>query len=65
MRISEKIHFLRNHLLKYNIQYKIHTIEPSDIYLSKMFAWKKTPEQLKLMLEDNCPNDFVITKPNI
>lgn len=65
MRISEKIHFLHHHLFKFNIQYKIHTMEPSDIYLSKMFAWKKTPEQLKLMLEDNCPNDFVTTKPNI
>ena len=39
-------------------------MKPSDRYIDGMFNWKNTPEQLKLMLEDNCTYDFVITKPN-
>ena len=65
MRMSEKIHFLHHHLFKFPIKYKIYTMEPSDIYKSKMFNWRKTFEQTKLMLEDNCPYNFTLTKPNI
>ena len=65
MRLSEKILYLHHHLFKYKIKYKIHTMKPSISYTSKMFIWKNTPEQIKLMLEDNCPYDFTITKPNL
>ena len=65
MRLSEKFLFLHHHFFKLNIHYRIHTMKPSNIYASKMFSWKNTPEQIKLMLEDNCPYDFVITKPNL
>ena len=64
MRLSEKFLFLHHHLYNYNIKYKIYTMKPSDIYASKMFVWRKTPEQIKLMFEDDCPNEFIITKPN-
>jgi hypothetical protein len=40
-------------------------MKPSEKYNSKIFSWKKTPEQIKLMLEEECPYDFVITKKNI
>ena len=40
-------------------------MRPSYIYASKMFSWKGSSEQIKLMIEDNCPYDFVITKPNM
>ena len=30
-----------------------------------MFKWEKSPEQIQLMLEDKCSNEFIITKPNI
>lgn len=64
MRLSEKLLFLHHHLFKFKIQYKIYTMKPSDIYLSKMFYWRKSEEQIKLMLEDNCPYDFILTEPN-
>ena len=65
MRLSEKLLFLHHHLFIFKRQYKIHTMKPSDIYASKMFFWKKIPDQIKLMLEDNCPNDFLLTEKKI
>ena len=64
-RLSEKFFFLHHDIFKFSIKYKIHTMKPSDIYINKMFKWEKTPEQIRLMLEDKCPNEFIITKPNI
>ena len=63
-RLSEKFYFLHHHTHKFDIKYKIHTMKPSDKYIQKMFKWRKSSSQLKLMLEDSCPSDFVITKPN-
>ncbi len=65
VRMSEKIHFLHYHLYKMKINYTIHTMRPSNKYLSEMFVWNYSDEQIKLMLEDNCPYDFIITKPII
>ena len=65
MRLSEKLLFLHHHLYKMKIKYKIYTMKPSFVYASKMFFWQKTHDQIKLMLEDDCPNDFIITKTNI
>ena len=65
MRLTEKLLFLHHHLYKFKIKYTIHTMKPSDSYVSKMFVWGKKPEQIKLMLEDNCHNDFIVTNPNI
>ena len=64
MRPSEKFLFLHHHIFKFNIKYTIHTMRPSDLYASKMFIWKRSPEQIKLMMEDKCPYDFSVTKPN-
>ena len=65
MRLSEKFLLLHHHLFSSKIQYTIHTMKPSDLYRSKMFSWKKSYEQIKLMIEDKCPNDFIITKQNL
>ena len=65
MKLTQKIIFLHHHIYKYPIKYKIHTMRPSDYYNSKMFSWKRTPEQIKLMIEENCPYDFVLTKLNL
>ena len=64
MRLTEKFVFLHHHLYKMDIKYKIYTMKPSDTYISKMFHWTRTETQVKLMLEENCPYDFVLTKPN-
>ena len=61
MRLSEKFLFLHHHLFKFSIKYKIHTMNPSYEYISKMFLWKGSPEQIKLMLNDKCPFNFTIT----
>ena len=63
IRLSQKILFLHHNLFKFTIKYNIHTMKPSDTYSIKMFTWLRTPEQLKLMLEDFCPNEFIDTKP--
>ena len=63
-RLSEKFLILHYHLYKYDYKYNIHTMRSSDIYADKMFYWKKSDSQLKLMLEDICTYDFVLTKPN-
>ena len=65
MKLSQKLKFLHHHLFKFPIKYNIYTMKPSEKYNSKIFSWKKTPEQIKLMLEEECPYDFVITKKNI
>ena len=64
MRLSQKILFLHHHLFKFPIKYNIHTMKPSETYSTKMFTWKRSSEQIKLMLEDNCPYDFIDTKTN-
>ena len=64
MRLNQKMLFLHHHLFNYENKYRIHTMKPSSIYSSKMFSWKKSKEQIQLMLEDKCPFDFTITKPN-
>ena len=38
---------------------------PSDNYRSQMFNWNNTESQRKLMIEEKCLNNFVITKSNI
>ena len=63
-RLSEKFFFLHHHLYKFDIKYKIHTMKSSDEYARKMYIWRNTEEQLKLMLEDKCSYDFEITKTN-
>ena len=63
-RFCEKFRLLHHHLYKFDIKYKIHTMKPSDIYADQMHIWKNSESQLKLMIEDKCPYDFVLTKPN-
>ena len=63
-RLSEKFLFMHHHLYKFDIKYKIHTMKSSDEYAQKMYIWRNTEEQLKLMLEDKCTYDFVLTKTN-
>ena len=63
LKLVQKLIFLHHHLFKFEIKYQIHTMKPSDIYISKMFSWKNSKEQIQLMLKDNCPHDFVTVKP--
>ena len=64
-RIKEKFCHLHHHIFKFPIKYNIYTMMPSEKYIREMFYWKKSESQLKLMVEDNCPNNFNITMPNL
>ena len=63
-RLSEKFLILHYRLYKYHYKYNINTMQSSDIYADKIFYWKKSDSQLKLMLEDIYTYDFVLIKPN-
>ena len=63
-RLPEKIIWQHYHLFKYDINFKIYTMRPSDEYASEMFYWEKRESQKKLMIEDKCPYDFHITEQN-
>ena len=39
-------------------------MKPSDIYVDQMFNWRNSQSQLKLMIEEKCPYDFVLKKPD-
>ena len=45
--------------------YTIYQMKPSDMYKKKMIIWKSSKEQIKIMLNDQCPNKFITIKPNI
>ena len=45
--------------------YTIYQMKPSDMYKKKMIIWKSSKEQIKIMLNDKCPNKFITIKPNI
>ena len=62
-KISEKInhfHFDFNKLPHNN--FTVFRMEPSLSYKNKMFNWKHSKSQLKLMIKDKCINEFSIIK---
>ena len=63
-KLDEKFFWLHHHLYKFDIKYKIYTMKPSDVYINQMYTWRFSESQLKLMIEDKCPYDFILTKPN-
>ena len=62
IRLSQKLFFLHHHIFQFRINYKIYSMKPSEIYRKKMFSFKRTKEQLKLMIKDKCTYDFVRIK---
>ncbi len=57
--------FLHQEFYYFPRKFTIYKMKPSKTYEIEMFAWKKTKSQIKLMLEDICPNKFDVIKPNI
>ena len=64
-RLSQKFLHLHFHLYKFDNKFNVYTMKPSDVYADKMYKWTRSEEQLKLMVEDTCPFDFVKNKQNI
>lgn len=56
---------LHHSLYNFTRKYTIYRMKPSKIYKNQMIIWQGSNDQLKIMLNDTCPNDFTIIKPNI
>ena len=62
---ATKINHLHYSISNFTRKYTIYSMAPSKIYKENMYYWNRTKEQLDLMINDTCPNDFVIIKPNL
>ena len=62
--LSEMFAHLHHYVYKLEKKFEVHSMRPSERYKSKMFSWSRSSKKIGLMFEDNCPYDFVITKPN-
>lgn len=76
LEFNNNLHFLWNYVfksypinqkLKFKITnfYNIHDIQifllyASNNYIQKMIIWNNTKEQRDLMINDNCPNPFIL-----
>ena len=47
---------------KLNKRFNVYRMKPSENYFVKMYRWKNTDEQRKLLFEEKCKIDFVKTK---
>ena len=60
-RLFHSHHSINNEKRKYTI----YLMEPSEQYKNKMVVWKSSEEQINIMLNDKCPQNFITIKPNI
>ena len=42
--------------------FTIFRMEPSSLYVNKMYEWKNTRSQIILMLKEKCINEFFVFK---
>lgn len=64
-RFSEKFGHLHFDVYEYPRKFKIYKMKPSEKYKNEMFAWRKNPQQMKLMIDEKCFNNFFVVKPNL
>ena len=62
---ATKINHLHYSISNFVRKYTIYKMRPSKAYKKKMYIWNRTQEQLDLMINDNCPYDFEVIKPNV
>ena len=60
-RLFHSHHSINNEKRKYTI----YLMKPSEQYKNKMVVWKSSEEQINIMLNDKCPQNFITIKPNI
>ena len=63
--MSGKLYHFHHLLFNIKRKYIIYQMKPSNVYKNKMIVWKCSKEQLKIMLNDKCSNNFKIIKPNV
>ena len=60
--MEHKLYHLHHSLYDYPRNYTIYRMEPSEEYKKEMYIWTKSDKQLKIMINDTCPNKFKIKK---
>ena len=63
--MCSKIYHAHHSIFNFKRKFSIYLMEPSDIYKNKMIIWKDSDEQIEIMMNDKCPNDFKLVPPNI
>ena len=63
--MCSKLYHSHHSIFNIKRKYTIYQMEPSDVYKNKMIVWKCSDEQIEIMLNDKCPNDFKLVPPNI
>ena len=58
----EKLRHLHYDFYQFNRNYTIYKMKPSQNYRNQMYVMSNKPDQLKLMIEEKCENDFIIIK---
>ena len=63
--MNSKVMHLHHTIYNFPRKYTIFIMEPSEQYKRHMYIWKRSDEQLNIMLNDTCPNNFKVIEPNI
>ena len=61
--MEQKLYHLHHSIYDFPRNYTIFRMEPSEQYKKYMYIWSRTKEQIKIMFNDTCPNDFKIIRP--
>ena len=62
--MCSKIYHFHHSIFNIQRNYTIYQMPPSETYKNKMIVWKCSDEQINIMLNDKCPYNFKIIKPN-
>ena len=63
--VSLGIPHIHHSLYNYTRTYTIFRMEPSKQYKNEMIIWENSNIQRKIMINDTCPYNFTVIKPNI
>ena len=58
--MEHRLYHMHHSLYDYPRNYTIYRMKPSKSYQINMYIWKRSDEQINIMLYDKCPNKFKI-----
>jgi len=61
---SLKVPHLHHSIYNFTRNYTIFQMKPSKLYKNEMIIWQCSDYQLNLMINDTCPYNFTVIKPN-
>jgi hypothetical protein len=62
--MEHRLYHMHHSLYDYPRNYTIYRMKPSELYQIDMYIWKRSDEQINIMLNDKCPNKFKIIFPH-